>query len=82
MTFIQKASPESMMGKIVSLVNAFGTIFLPLGQVFFGGIYEWLGEKSLVVYVVVGVLTIIESKIIKKVVDEAEKMLEDGTVKI
>lgn len=55
-----------MMGKIMSLVNAFGTIFLPLGQVLFGWIYEWMGEKSFYLYAGVGGLTIIGSRIIKK----------------
>ena len=73
-TFIQKASPESMMGKIMSLVNAFGTIFLPLGQVLFGWIYEWMGEKSFYLYAGVGGLTIIGSRIIKKIVKENGKV--------
>ena len=57
----------------MSLVNAFGTIFLPLGQVLFGWIYEWMGEKSFYLYAGVGGLTIIGSRIIKKIVKENGK---------
>ena len=71
--FIQKESPEAMMGKIISLVNAFGTIFLPLGQVFFGIIYGWLKEKSFWLYAMVGLFTIAESYIIKKIINKNEK---------
>ncbi|MNB88179.1 hypothetical protein D3C81_1221610 [compost metagenome] len=70
-TFIQKASPKAHIGKIVSLINAFSTIFLPVGQVLLGWLYEVIGNY-IFLYAGVALITLLESRLIKKIIKGAK----------
>lgn len=71
-TFIQKASPKEHIGKIMSLINAFSTIFLPLGQVLLGWLYEVIGNYYIFLYAGVALITLLESRLIKKIIKGAK----------
>ncbi|KGE17102.1 MFS transporter [Paenibacillus wynnii] len=71
-TFIQKASPKTQIGKIMSLINAFSTMFLPFGQVLLGWLYEVIGNNYIYLYVGVALITLVESRIIRKIIKEAK----------
>ncbi|BCN29341.1 MFS transporter [Anaeromicropila herbilytica] len=58
MTFLQVETPPSMMGKIMALVASLATAFMPIGQIIFGALYEYLSANAYIIYVIVAIISL------------------------
>ncbi|SFR75990.1 Major Facilitator Superfamily protein [Anaeromicropila populeti] len=74
-TFIQKVTPTEHMGKVMSLVNAFSTIFLPAGQILYGILYSTIVNMWFLIYGAVALITLLESYLIYNIIHD--KKLSD-----
>ncbi|AFA50002.1 MFS transporter [Acetobacterium woodii] len=64
LTFIQLQVPQNQMGKTMALTTALSTVFMPVGQILFGQLYDHLNSELIVIYILVTGLTFGIAKII------------------
>ncbi len=64
LTFIQLQVPQNQMGKTMALTTALSTIFMPVGQIIFGQLYDRLNSELIIIYILVTALTFGLAKII------------------
>lgn len=58
-SFMQKETPNHMMGKIMALVTSLCTVFMPIGQIIFGFLYEQLNKYTYMIYILSATLSMI-----------------------
>lgn len=67
-TYIQTKAPKNMIGKITSIDTVLSLIFITIGQGIFGILYSGLSKNLFLIYVIVGICTLLSSLVYKKLV--------------
>lgn len=65
MTMLQKETPNHLLGKVMAILTAISTCAVPIGQILFGSLIEWLANAVYAVVVGVAVITILIALVTK-----------------
>lgn len=68
MTYLQKEIPMEFMGKAMALIIAMSNALYPVGQVIFGGLYDYFTSNTWVVYMIVSLCTIIVTLFMRTII--------------
>lgn len=81
-TIIQKLTPNTMLGKLSSVVTVITMCVLPIGQALYGGIFDLARSNSFLIVFAVGVISAIIGIASKKVIQriKLEPMVEQNNI--
>lgn len=67
MSFVQKQTPEHLVGKVISCVLSLSMCAQPIGQVIYGGLIERFSNHIYVIFFIVALITVVITFVSKEV---------------